>query len=207
MNSIERLKNLFSKFPAVGPRTASRFVFYLINQPKATIDELMTVLQELKNTVSFCAFCFQPFLKQSEETLCTICQDSARNRQLLCVVEKENDLLSIEATKTYKGLYFILGGVLTLKKTADDLRIAPLQERIKNPGQFGLPGTSIEEVIIAINPTPEGQATSILIQRALKELSPSVSFKITCLATGLPMGGELEYADDQTLQSAFEGRR
>ena len=206
MDIIKRLADLFAKFPTVGPRTAGRFVFYLINQPREKVDELVAALQELKNNIKLCTFCFNPHEpfgfdqgKLSGE-LCPICADKGRNKELLCVVEKENDLLSIEATKRYKGLYFILGGVLGFKTTAEHLRLKPLQERLAAVNTF-------KEIIIALNPTPEGRATSVLVQRAIKELPNAVNFKITHLAQGLPVGGELEYADDETLESAFEGRK
>ena len=112
-------------------------------------------------------------------------------------MEKEADLLSIENTKKYHGQYFILGGVLGFRKTAEDLRLSALKKRITD-SQF-------TEIIIAINPTLEGRATSVLVERALKELHGA--FKVTHLAQGLPVGGELEYADEETLESAFEGRK
>lgn len=196
MDSIKRLTDLFAKFPTVGQRTASRFVFYLINQPKEKIDELIGSLQELKNNIKLCRFCFNPF--ESNEAFCIICQNALRNKQLLCVIEKEADLISIENTKKYNGLYFILGGTLTLRKTdGSNLRLGELKERVKE-GNF-------LEIIIALNPTPEGRSTSVLVERALKEISQTV--KITHLAQGLPVGGELEYADEETLESAFEGRK
>src|SRR3989344_655748 len=200
MDIIKRLSDLFAKFPTVGPRMAGRFVFYLISQPKEKIDELVAVLQELKHNVKLCAFCFNPH--ELAGGLCPFCSDNSRNKELLCVIEKENDLLPIEATKRYKGLYFILGGVLGFRTSAEDLRIASLQKRLGTANQF-------KEIIIALNPTPEGKATSVLVQRAIKELStlkPS-TFKLTHLAQGLPVGGELEYADEETLESAFEGRK
>ena len=199
-DSIKKLIELFSKFPTVGPRAAGRFVFYLMKLPKEKIDELINAIQELKNKIKFCAFCFNPY--EGENNLCPICQNSLRNRQLLCVVEKETDLKAIEDTKKYNGLYFILGGtVATIKKSdIESLRIQELKARIKEPSKF-------TEIIIATNPTPEGKATSVLIERALKEISQSPTFKITHLAQGLPVGGELEYADEETLESAFKGRK
>lgn len=204
MDSIKKLIELFSKFPTVGPRTASRFVFYLMKLPKEKIDELINTIEELKNKIKFCNFCFNPFESEPMITqidLCPICKNTSRNRQLLCVVEKETDLLSIENTKKYNGLYFILGGtVATMKKNdIDAIRIKELLDRVKTSNTF-------TEIIIATNPTPEGKATSLLVQRALKEL-PMPLFKITHLAQGLPVGGELEYADEETLESAFEGRK
>lgn len=198
MNSIKKLTDLFAKFPTIGSRTASRFVFYLINSAVQDTNELITALQELKKNIKLCSFCFNPY--EGMEKLCPICQDSLRNKQILCIVEKENDLISIENTKKYKGLYFILGGTLTLRKTTgENLRVEALKNRVAM-GAFS-------EIIIALNPTPEGKTTAALIQRALKEISPSPAFKITHLAKGLPVGGELEYADEETLESAFEGRK
>lgn len=200
MDSIKKLTELFAKFPTVGPRTAGRFVFYLINHPKEMANELIIAIEELKNNIRFCVFCFQPFETIGQQNLCSICSDNLRNKQQLCIIEKENDLLSIENTKKYKGLYFILGGTLTLRKTnGENLRIKELKERVKN--------NDFNEIIIALNPTPEGKSTSVLVQRALKELPQFSSLKITHLAKGLPVGGELEYADEETLESAFEGRK
>ncbi|HCC60042.1 MAG: recombination protein RecR [Candidatus Staskawiczbacteria bacterium RIFOXYC1_FULL_37_43] len=209
MSSIDKLIDIFKKFPTVGPRTARRFVYYLIKLPKNQIDELSRALEELKNNVKLCQLCFNPFEDSggpSSADLCEICSDLRRNKNLLCIVEKEADLLSIENTKKYNGLYFILGGTLAMmrKEDIDNLRIEPLKERIKT-GNFS-------EIIIALNPTPEGKATSMLIERMLKESFGAAqdlkqSFKITHLAKGIPVGGELEYADEETLESAFEGRK
>ncbi|MBI3631375.1 MAG: recombination protein RecR [Candidatus Staskawiczbacteria bacterium] len=197
-DSINKLVNLFSKFPTVGPRTAGRFVFHLIKLPKEKIDELIGAIEELKNKIKFCDFCFNPF--EGESGLCLICKNPSRNKQLLCVVEKETDLVSIENTKKYNGLYFILGGTVATMRKGDvnNLRIQELLDRVKAPAKF-------TEIIIATNPTPEGKTTSVLIERSLKELS--LPFKTTHLAQGLPVGGELEYADEETLESAFEGRK
>ncbi len=206
-DSIKRLTDLFAKFPTVGPRTAGRFVFYLINQPKQEVENLISAIQELKTSIALCDFCFNPH--QSQQKLCPICQDNGRNRQMLCIVEKETDLLSIEATKRYKGLYFILGSnSLTLRKVANnELRIDDLKKHMENPEKFGLPKHDITEIIIATNPTPEGKAASLAVEKILKELPSFAAIKITHLAKGLPVGGELEYADEETLESAFEGRK
>ncbi|MSU60396.1 MAG: recombination protein RecR [Candidatus Staskawiczbacteria bacterium] len=198
MDSIKKLTELFRNFPAIGGRTAGRFVFYLINQPKDKIDELIKALQELKNSVKLCSFCFNPF--EGEGTFCYICSDKSRNKQVLCVVEKEVDLLSIENTGKYKGFYFVLGGTVTLRNSdGSNLRIKELQNRVKK--------STLLEIIIALNTTPEGISTSVLVERTLKELPQFPTLKITHLAKGLPQGGELEYADDETLESAFEGRK
>ncbi len=191
MDSIKKLQELFARFPTIGNRTAGRFVMYLVKQPKATADELIAAIQALKNNVKLCEFCFNPF--ESDGQLCGICADTNRSKTMLCVVDKEADLASIEHTKKYKGRYFILAGT----------RFEQLKQRVAS-GSF-------TEIIVALNPTPEGKTNSVLVARALKEVASSTlqasSFKITHLATGLPIGGELEYADEETLESAFEGRK
>ena len=203
MDSIEKLKDLFADFPTIGSRTAGRFVYYLLKQPKAKVNELIQAIQELKSNVKLCSFCFNPH--ETNAMLCPICQNPARNRQLLCVVEKETDLLSIENTKRYQGLYFILGDTITHFKTGTLPRLPQLTECIKDSSQFGLPKIDFTEIILALNPTVEGRATSALVEKTLKQAISAL--KITHLAQGLPVGGELEYADDETLESAFEGRK
>ncbi|MDO8436146.1 MAG: recombination mediator RecR [bacterium] len=194
--AIKKLIDLFSKFPTVGPRTASRFVFYLLKLPKEEIDSLISSIAELKSNVKICKLCFNPF--QGESELCEICQDPRRDKTLFCVIEKETDLTSLEKTKKYQGFYFILGGTIsTLKKTdIEKLRIKELEERIKNSPE-------IQEIILATNPTTEGEATALYLERLLKPFGK----KITRLGRGLPMGAELEYADEETLSSAIKGRR
>jgi len=192
--SIQKLIELFSKFPTVGPRTASRFVFYLIKLNQEKIDELLNSVTNLKKSIKICASCFNSFEGESE--LCSICNDNSRDKTLLCIVEKEIDLISIEKTKKYKGLYFILGGTISLKKTdSKKIRTEELKEKIKND--------NFQEIIIAFNPTTEGEATALFIERELKPFN----IKITRLGRGLPMGGELEYADEDTLTSALEERK
>ncbi|PIQ05562.1 MAG: recombination protein RecR [Candidatus Nealsonbacteria bacterium CG18_big_fil_WC_8_21_14_2_50_37_10] len=194
--TIQKLIDIFSKFPTVGPRTAARFVFYLLKKPKEEIENLISSINELKNNVKICKLCFNPF--QGDGELCEICQKPSRDKSLLCLVEKETDLISIEKTKKYNGLYFILGGTVSALKRADieKLRIKELEERIKNHPE-------IKEIILATNSTTEGQATALYLERLLKPLNK----KITRLGRGLPVGAELEYADEETLGSALEGRK
>lgn len=204
--SIQKLIDLFSQFPTVGPRTATRFVFYLLKAPKEEIKELLKSIVELRKLVKNCKLCLNPFEpstsppvgSKGEGNLCPICSDPLRDKTLLCVVEKETDLISLEKTKKYKGLYFVLGGtVSTLKKTdIEKLRIKELEERIKKHPE-------IQEIIIATNPTTEGEATALYLKRSLAPFGK----KITQLGRGLPLGGELEYADEETLSSALEGRK
>lgn len=218
MDIIQKLTNLFSDFPTVGPRTASRFVFYLMKQPKERIEEITNAILELKSKIKFCNFCLNPH--ESDNLLCPICANYNRNKNLLCIVEKEQDLITIERTGKYNGLYFILNlvGSLTRNQEINNLKLEGLKQRIQNPEKFLgsktnlAPQSSVgdfvgfSEIIIATNPTPEGINYSVLVERVLKEI-PEKQFKITHLARGIPVGGELEYVDEETLESAFEGRK
>ena len=192
---IEKLIKIFSKFPTVGPRTASRFVFYLLKLSKEEIESLVSAISSLKDNVKVCNSCFNPF--EGEGELCEICQNPGRDKSLVCIVEKETDLNSIEKINKYKGLYFILGGTLSSLKKDDikKIKTEELLKRVKDP--------QVKEIIIATNSTTEGEATSFYLERALK----SSGKKITRLGRGLPKGSELEYADDETLSSAFESRK
>lgn len=189
---IKKLIDKFAKFPTVGPRTASRFVFYLLGLSPEERKELIGSIEELKK-IKHCSLCFNP----SEKDPCEICENKNRDQSLLCVVEKESDLASLEKTKKYKGLYFILGGnVSKLKKDdIEKLRTKELLARAKDK--------EIKEIIIAMNPTTEGEATRLYLERTLKPLNK----KTTRLGRGLPIGAELEYADDETLENALEGRK
>lgn len=204
MDSIEKLKNIFRKFPTVGPRTAGRFVYYLMKLPKEKSDELVNAIIELKNKIKLCELCFNPFEAgggPASAKLCAICSDSRRDKNLLCIVEKETDLLSLESTKKFQGLYFILGGLIGAMRNENTshMRTEELKKRISQ--------NNFSEIIVALNPTPEGRATSVLVEQIIKEIIPSPAFKITHLAKGIPVGGELEYADEETLQNALEGRK
>lgn len=168
----------------------------------------MTALAELKNNVKLCSFCFNPFEPfdaaqgKSSGKLCEICNNNSRNKTLLCIVENETDLISLEKTKKYPGRYFILGGTVSnlRKAEVEKLRIKELEELIKNNPQ-------ITEIILALNPTAEGEATALYLERLLKPFAAAQGKKITRLGRGLPIGAELEYADEETLSSALEGRK
>jgi len=197
MDSIKKLTSFFNKFPTVGSRTAGRFALHIIKSSPEQVQELIDAIKEVKQTVTLCAFCFNPHENQS--ALCAICRDTTRKFQQLCIVEKEADLQPIENTRRYKGIYFIVN---------NQTRLQALQERVKDSTKHGMPKIDFTEIIIAINPTPEGKLLSILVEKALREINQSPTpFKITHLAQGLPVGGELEYADEETLESAFEGRK
>jgi len=193
--SIQKLIDQFRKLPTVGPRTAARFVFYLIHLPQEEVEDLANSILELKRAIKICEFCFNSF--EGEGNLCPICSDRSRDRTTLCVIEKETDLISLENTKAYQGLYFILGGTLSTFKNRDieKLRTKELIERVQK--------ANFQEVILALNPTTEGEATILYLERLLRPLN----VKVSRLARGLPIGAELEYADKETLKSALERRK
>lgn len=209
--SIEKLIKIFAKFPTIGPKTAARFVFYLLQSPASTSDELIESIKELKTKTKTCSIClkfFEPLDSLRSlgagpfdgEDVCEICANPNRDKSLICVVEKEIDLEAIEKTATYKGLYFILGGVLPVlkKELAEqtlDNRLAQLTEKIRQNG--------VKEIILAINPTLEGQNTILWLKRKLE----GCNIKISQLAQGMPLGGEIEYADEETISSALQNRR
>lgn len=196
--AIEKLIKLFSKFPTVGPRTAARFVFYLIEETQQETEELIKAMQDLKNNVKVCSDCFKSFEPgKSEDVLCSICSDTRRNKEIVCVVEKEIDLEAIEKAGSFKGVFFILGKTLSaFKKEQAEIeeKIEILIEKIKN--------SQIKEVILALNPTPEGRNTILFLKRKLEV----TAVLITQLGLGLPLGGEMEYADEETLNNALINR-
>lgn len=198
--TIEKLIKLFSKFPTVGPRTASRFVFYLIKKSPAEVEELLESVKELKQKINICQLCFKSFEANGEKETCAICSDTLRDKSVVCIVEKEVDLETIEKTKQFKGLYFILDGLYSgmkkdEEKTEIEQKIERLLKRLKDNG--------VVEIILALNPTTEGRNTILWLKRKLEPLN----VKVSELGRGLPIGGELEYADEETITSALEGRR
>lgn len=182
----------------------------MLSRSKEEIQKLLEGITELREKIRTCTFCFNPFdTERSEvevprEKLCTICQNPGRSNGLLCVVEKESDLDALEKTQQYDGLYFILGGTIgTLKKEdRESIRLKELKERVSSPKSFGIP-FPFKEIIIALNPTTEGETTALYLERELKDLN----VKLTRLGRGLPIGGELEYADSETLKQSLENRR
>lgn len=181
------------QLPGVGPKSAQRLAFHLLSQPKEDVQRLANSLVHMKDVMKFCAICGNI----SEDETCSICKDARRDNSLLCVVEDAKDVGVIERTRSYRGKYHVLGG------TIDPINgIGPEQLRIKQLLQR-IGDNTIQEVIIATNPNIEGEATATYLSRTLVQIGVTV----TRLASGLPVGGDLEYADEVTLGRAFEGRR
>ena len=206
-SSIQRLIEIFANFPGVGPRTATRFALHLLKISEQERNELTENLRAVNAQVRLCVFCFQPHQPDvsASDALCDICRNAARDRSLICLVEKESDLETMERASVYRGLYFILGGTVgTLRKEElKHLRALELKERLLMPATFGIPIKQFSELILATNLTPQGEATALYITRFLER----VPIHISRLARGLPLGSELEYADGETLRSALEGRK
>ncbi|MDO8655435.1 MAG: recombination mediator RecR [bacterium] len=204
---IQKLAALFSRLPGIGPRMAARLAFHLLKVPEQEAQELGEALLELHKRMRLCVFCFNPFSPStgSGQALCYICSDSGRTRDVLCVVEKESDLEALEATRAYRGLYFILGGTVGMLRKVDmkHLRIEEFKERIADPKKFGVATGKFSEAILAMNLTTEGEATALYLERILNPLG----IKTTRLGRGLPVGGELEYSDPETLKQSLENRR
>lgn len=192
--SIQNLIDHFSKLPTVGPKTAERYVFYLLKQHPEELQKFAQSIAELKEKTTICQKCFS----YAEKNPCSICSDAKRDRNFLCVVSDTRDMLSIESTGEFKGLYHILGGELNVIEgiKPDQLNVRQLEERIKKE--------PIKEIILALNPNLEGETTALYLAKTLKQIKPVV--KITRLARGLPMGADLEYADEITLGNALKYR-
>ncbi len=186
---IEQLVRL----PGIGPKTAQRLAFHLLKVPREEAAALAEAILALRDKTRTCVRCFN----LAEEELCPICQDLRRDRVLLCVVEEVNDLLAIEKTREFRGAYHVLGGSLSPLdgRGPEQIRAKELLARVEDG--------EVREVILATNPNVEGEATALYLLRLLK----SFPVKVTRLARGLPMGGDLEYADEATLARALEGRR
>jgi len=190
---VQALINEFSKLPTVGPKTAARLVFYLLNRPRGDAQSLADAIVALKDRVRLCSVCFSI----TEEDPCAICTDERRDPALLCVVAEAKDIYAIERTNAFRGTYHVLGGLISPMDGIGptQLRVSELLERLQ--------GEQRREVVIATNPNAEGDATALYLSRLI---APS-GISVTRLAYGLPIGGDLDYADEVTLAKALEGRR
>lgn len=190
---VQELIDEFGRLPGIGPKSAQRITFHILQTPSFDVTRLSVLLGEIRERVRFCEVCGNV----AEQERCAICRDPRRNPALICVVEDAKDVSAIERTREFRGLYHVLGGAISpiAGIGPDDLRIAQLMTRLAD-------GT-VQEVIIATNPNLEGEATASYLSRFLTTMQITVSR----LASGLPVGGDLEYADEVTLGRAFEGRR
>jgi recombination protein RecR len=189
---VDNLIAQLSRFPGIGTRTAQRLAFHLLRVSKEEAFALAEAIREVKERIGFCAECGN----LTEEELCAICRDARRDRSVICVVEQPVDLISVERTHAYRGVYHVLGGALSPLDGVEPehLRIDELVRRVERNG--------VEEVVLATNPNMTGEATAAYVADRLRERT-----RVTRLASGLPVGGDLEYADEVTLGRALSGRR
>jgi recombination protein RecR len=192
--AVQRLVDEFGRLPGIGPKTASRLVFHLLREPPQQSRDLAEALRELTESVVYCRRCFNI----ADASPCALCLDGGRDSGLLCVVEEPLDVAALERSHEYKGLYHVLHGTISPLQGIgpDDLRIRELVERLRTE--------TVRELILATNPSLEGDATAMYVERAAHAAAPAL--RVTRLARGLPVGGDIEYADEVTLARAFEGR-
>jgi len=190
---VQDLIDELAKLPGVGPKGATRIAFHLLATDSADVTRLATVLAEVKDKIKFCRTCYNV----AQDDLCRICADTRRDDTAICVVEEPKDVLAVERTREFRGRYHVLGGAISPIDGVgpDDLRVTELMTRLADG--------AIVEIILATDPNLEGEATATYLTRLISPLG----IKVTRLASGLPVGGDLEYADEVTLGRAFEGRR
>ena len=194
---VQRLITELSKLPGVGSRTAQRLAFHILRAPAEDSSALAEAIVEVKEKIGLCEVCFN----LTDEPRCRICTDTRRDHGVICVVEEPSDVIPIERTHEYNGVYHVLGGALSPIDGIDpeDLKIAELLARVASTEQ------PVREVVLATNPTTTGEATALYIAEELRARAPNVA--VTRLASGLPVGSDLEYADEVTLGKALAGRR
>lgn len=190
--AVQSLIDELGRLPGVGPKSAQRIAFHLLDADKDEVQQLVDAITTVKTSVSFCQICGNV----TEQEECAICRDARRDRTVICVVEESKDVMAIERTRSYRGLYHVLGGAISPLQGVgpDQLRIRELMTRLSDE--------TIQEIVLATDPNLEGEATATYLSRMLKTLG----IRVTRLASGLPVGGDLEYADEVTLGRAFEGR-
>ncbi len=192
MRALEELVGLLTRLPGIGRKSALRVAYHLLKADPGFSESLADKIRNLKTSIGFCTVCGS----YTETDPCDVCSSSLRDHSLVCVVEQPQDVLSIEASREYRGVYHVLGGLISPLDGVgpENLRIRELVERVKAGG--------ISEVVVATNPTVEGDATALYLKRELE----STAVSVTRLATGIPVGGDLEYADRLTLARSFRGR-
>ncbi len=194
---VQRLVTELSKLPGIGSRTAQRLAFHILRSSGEDASALAAAIVEVKEKIGLCELCFN----LTDEARCRICEDPRRDHGLICVVEEPSDVIPMERTHEYHGVYHVLGGALSPIDGVDpeDLKMAELFARVDSPQ------AEIREIVLATNPTTTGEATALYVAEELRGRAPEI--KVTRLASGLPVGSDLEYADEVTLGKAFAGRR
>lgn len=202
MNSIDKLTQIFSHFPGIGPRQAKRFVYYLLTRQNGTLQELGENILSLKKDIAVCSDCMRFFEKRNNNSnLCDICSSSGRDHSLLMIVPRDSDLESVEKHSDWNGVYFVLGGTIPIleKEPEKKIRINELKAKIER-------SKDLKEIILAMNFNPEGENTADYVQKIIEQLTFNNKIKISHLGKGLSMGTELEYADTETIKNALKNR-
>lgn len=201
MNSIENLTHIFSKFPGIGPRQAKRFVYFLLTKNDFDLNNFISNLNTLKNDIGVCADCKRFFERRHKDTtLCDVCVDVSRDREVMMIVPRDIDMEAVEKNGVFKGMYFILGGIVPImdKNPEKRVRTAEMFDLIAKKSKEGL-----KEIIIAMSWNPEGENTADFVK---KQIENKFKIKISTLGKGLSMGAELEYTDPDTLRNALKNR-
>ena len=200
-SSIKQVVESFEKLPGIGPKSAQRLTFYLLHVPQGELDRMANAFSNLKKGTTICSICYSI----DEFDPCSICSDGKRDQTTICVVEEPLDVLALEKSGMYKGVYHVLHGKIDPLNNIgpDEIYISPLLQRCKGGSEVA--GRSIQEVILATNPTMEGEATAMYLSKQLK--TQTAELKVTRIGRGLPIGADLEYADSGTLDRAMMGRQ
>lgn len=208
MDNLNRLEELFAKFPGIGPRQAKRFVYYLLNKSPSYIRDFTQLIEEVKKTTDECSQCHRIFVSKSNQKssaakLCSTCSESSRDQSTLMIVSRDSDFETVEKSDAYKGLYFILGGTVPILDKEPDkrIRLEKLLQYVsdKKTHQF-------KEIIISLNITPDGEHTTDIVKDALQKITTDSSLKVSVLGRGLSTGAELEYVDGDTIKNALRNR-
>ena len=192
MKSLDNIINEFSKLPGIGRKSAARIAFYILDMENEELERFSSILKEAKQKIKKCKICGN----LTEEDICEICSDDERDKKIICIVKDPRDIIAFEKSKTFNGLYHVLGGIIDPLNgvTVDDLDIKKLEKRLTS---------DIKEVILALDPSLEGETTSLYLSRIIKDKN----IKVSRIASGIPMGGNIEFSDIATLSRSLEGRK
>jgi recombination protein RecR len=204
MTTLEKLIRHFERFPGIGSRQARRFAFHLLTEPSESIEELAALIKTVRGTMAECASCFRFYVRERDELTCPICANTLRDRTKLLVVERDSDVDALERSRTYDGLYFVLGGTVPLLESKENqkLRSGALKHVVNERAKDGL-----SEIILGFAVNPDGENTARFVATLLREVSETHQITFSQLGRGLSTGSELEYADPETVRNALMNRK
>lgn len=202
MDNTRKLEEIFAKFPGIGPRQARRFVYHILSRPNSVINDLVRLIGEVRKQSFECNNCHRLFISQTQtKDICNICSDKSRDKTMILIVARDSDFETVEKSRAYVGLYFILGGTIPIldKEPEKRIRLEALLHHIKKQPE-------LKEIILSLNTTPDGENTAEIVRGALEKIVDNSQIKITVLGRGLSTGAELEYADSETIKYALKNR-